>query len=119
MMHHNGPPSSQSWGRGGLLGSKGTNMHVRLDEKLEPIYQELLHRNPGETEFHQAVHEVLETMGPVLSKYPDFVERKIIQGRIPYQPGVSRRIQQCIGSLQRGHALPPLCLPRDHQIPRL
>ncbi len=54
-------------------------MTARLDEKLQPIYRDVLHRNPGETEFHQAVHEVLETLGPVLVKYPEFAEHKIIQ----------------------------------------
>ncbi|MCK9468314.1 MAG: NADP-specific glutamate dehydrogenase [Porticoccaceae bacterium] len=54
-------------------------MAVKLDEKLEPIYQEVLLRNPGETEFHQAVHEVLETLGPVLVKYPEFADKKVIQ----------------------------------------
>lgn len=54
-------------------------MVVGLDEKLEPIYRDLLRRNPGETEFHQAVREVLETLGPVLVKYPEFTEHKIIQ----------------------------------------
>ncbi|MCG5516052.1 MULTISPECIES: NADP-specific glutamate dehydrogenase [unclassified Ectothiorhodospira] len=54
-------------------------MVAGLDEKLEPIYQEVLHRNPGETEFHQAVREVLETLGPVLVKYPELADRKIIQ----------------------------------------
>ena len=54
-------------------------MTVKLDEKLEPIFQDVLHRNPGESEFHQAVHEVLETLGPVLVKYPEFADKKIIQ----------------------------------------
>ncbi|PFG10301.1 NADP-specific glutamate dehydrogenase [Marinobacter sp. LV10MA510-1] len=54
-------------------------MSARLDEKLEPIFQDVLHRNPGETEYHQAVHEVLETLGPVLVKYPEFADKKIIQ----------------------------------------
>src|SRR5690554_1953795 len=54
-------------------------MAAKLDEKLEPIYQDVLHRNPGEKEFHQAVHEVLETLGPVLVKYPEFADKKIIQ----------------------------------------
>src|SRR5690554_3961259 len=54
-------------------------MTARLDEKLESIYQDVLHRNPGEKEFHQAVHEVLETLGPVLVKYPEFADKKIIQ----------------------------------------
>ena len=50
-----------------------------LNEKLEAVYQEVLRRNPGEHEFHQAVHEVLQSLGPVLVKYPEFAEHKIIQ----------------------------------------
>jgi glutamate dehydrogenase (NADP+) len=50
-----------------------------MDEKIEGIYQEVLKRNPGETEFHQAVQEVLECLGPVLVKHPEFADRKIIQ----------------------------------------
>ena len=50
-----------------------------LDEKLEPIYQEVLRRNAGETEFHQSVREVLDSLGPVLVKHPEFVEQRIIQ----------------------------------------
>jgi glutamate dehydrogenase (NADP+) len=49
------------------------------DEKLESIYQDVLRRNPGEAEFHQAAREVLESVGPVLAKYPEFRERKIIE----------------------------------------
>lgn len=54
-------------------------MTAKLDDKLEPIFREVLHRNPGESEFHQAVYEVLETLGPVLVKYPEFADKKIIQ----------------------------------------
>jgi len=54
-------------------------MAVPLSVKLESIYQTILKRNPGETEFHQAVREVLESLGPVLVKYPEFAERKIIE----------------------------------------
>jgi glutamate dehydrogenase (NADP+) len=50
-----------------------------MDEKLETIYQDILRRNPGEAEFHQAVREVLESIGPVLTKYPEFRERKILE----------------------------------------
>jgi glutamate dehydrogenase (NADP+) len=54
-------------------------MAVPLDEKVEPIYQEVLRRNPGEVEFHQAVREVLESLGPVLVKHPEFARHKIIE----------------------------------------
>jgi glutamate dehydrogenase (NADP+) len=54
-------------------------MTMKMDERLETIYQDVLKRNPGEAEFHQAVREVLESLGPVLAKYPEFRERKIIE----------------------------------------
>ncbi len=54
-------------------------MMAQLDEKIEPIYQEVLARNPGEVEFHQAVREVLESLGPVLVKNPGFAHHKIIE----------------------------------------
>ncbi|MDQ8194385.1 NADP-specific glutamate dehydrogenase [Coraliomargarita sp. SDUM461004] len=54
-------------------------MSNTLDEKLEPLYQTVINRNPGEAEFHQAVHEVLESLGPVLVKYPEFGRHKIIE----------------------------------------
>ena len=54
-------------------------MNNKMDEKIEPIFQEIIRRNPGEGEFHQAVREVLESLGPVLVKYPEFAERRIIE----------------------------------------
>jgi glutamate dehydrogenase (NADP+) len=50
-----------------------------LGEQIEAIYQQVKARNPGEEEFHQAVKEVLESLGPVLVKYPDFAEQRIIE----------------------------------------
>lgn len=54
-------------------------MSPNIDEKVEPIYKEVLDRNPGEVEFHQAVREVLESLGPVLVKHPEFADHKIIE----------------------------------------
>lgn len=50
-----------------------------LDEKLHPIYDEVLLRNPGETEFHQAVHEVLDSLGPVIAKHPQYADTAVIR----------------------------------------
>jgi glutamate dehydrogenase (NADP+) len=50
-----------------------------IDEKIEPFYDEVVRRNPGHPEFHQAAREVLETLGPVLAKYPEFAEYKILE----------------------------------------
>jgi glutamate dehydrogenase (NADP+) len=50
-----------------------------LDEKLEPIYADMLRRNPGEDEFHQAVREVLDSLGAVIAKHPDYAEGALIE----------------------------------------
>ncbi len=52
---------------------------MALTERLEAIFQDVIKRNPGEAEFHQAVKEVLDSLGPVLVKYPEFAEAKIIE----------------------------------------
>ena len=50
-----------------------------MDEKLQPVFDEVVGRNPGEVEFQQAAREVLECLGPVLAKHPELAEQKIIQ----------------------------------------
>ncbi|MBY0562340.1 NADP-specific glutamate dehydrogenase [Hyphomicrobium sp.] len=50
-----------------------------LDEKLEPIFADVLRRNPGEDEFHQAVREVLDSLGAVIAKHPDYAEGALIE----------------------------------------
>ncbi|MGW0048717.1 NADP-specific glutamate dehydrogenase [Nocardia cyriacigeorgica] len=50
-----------------------------LDAKLSDIYDEVLRRNPGETEFHQAVHEVLDSLGPVVAKHPHYADAAVIR----------------------------------------
>jgi len=52
---------------------------VSLDEKLQPILNEVLHRNAGEHEFHQAVREVLESLGRVIAKNPDYAGEALIE----------------------------------------
>jgi len=50
-----------------------------IDEKLEGVFAEVIARNPGEVEFHQAAREVFESIGPVLAKYPELADQKVIQ----------------------------------------
>src|SRR4028118_2252565 len=46
---------------------------------IEGIYEEVVGRNPGEDEFHQAVREVLNSLEPVLDKHQEFVGHKIVE----------------------------------------
>ncbi len=52
---------------------------MQLDEKLEPILAEVTRRNAGEAEFHQAVREVLESLGRVIAKHPDYADDALIE----------------------------------------
>ena len=52
---------------------------MNIEERVAAIIDQVIRRNPGEVEFHQAVREVAETLGPVLQKHPEFAEHKIIE----------------------------------------
>jgi glutamate dehydrogenase (NADP+) len=46
---------------------------------VKAILDQVINRNPGEVEFHQAVSEVLESVEPVLEKNPEFKQAKILE----------------------------------------
>lgn len=50
-----------------------------MNQYLESVMAMVKAKNPAEPEFHQAVHEVLESLGPVLEKHPEYVESKIVE----------------------------------------
>ena len=52
-----------------------------MQDVVEKVYEQVVARNRGEVEFHQAVHEVLESLDPVIAKHP-LHEGKL--GRISY-----------------------------------
>lgn len=52
---------------------------AQLDERLHETFDEVLRRNPGESEFHQAVREVLDTLGPVVAKHPQYADAAVIR----------------------------------------
>jgi len=62
---------------------------------IQSVYEEVLKRNAGEPEFHQAVKEVLDSLELVLDKHPEYVEARVlhriveperqIMFRIPWQ----------------------------------
>ncbi|GCD42838.1 NADP-specific glutamate dehydrogenase [Streptomyces paromomycinus] len=57
------------------IGTAGRNSAV----SLEALHQELIRRNPGEPEFHQAALEVLQTLAPALAARPEYAEAKILE----------------------------------------
>ena len=51
---------------------------MAASEVIQGVYEDVLKRNAGETEFLQAVKEVLDSLGPVLDKHPEYVDARIV-----------------------------------------
>ena len=46
---------------------------------VDQIMETVEARNPGESEFHQAVREVAESVSPVIDKHPEFAKMKVFE----------------------------------------
>ncbi len=54
-------------------------MEKIVKDYIEKFMAELIERNPGEKEFHQAVGEVVESVAPYLFEYPHLLDQKILE----------------------------------------
>ncbi|MBO4466440.1 MAG: NADP-specific glutamate dehydrogenase [Bacteroidales bacterium] len=54
-------------------------MSAFTEKYVKEFMGELIAKNPGESEFHQAVKEVLEAVAPTLEAYPHFLDAKIME----------------------------------------
>ncbi len=48
---------------------------------VDGFMADLMGRNPGEKEFHQAVREVLESVAPYIMEHPYLMDQKILENR--------------------------------------
>ena len=46
---------------------------------VEKVYEQLVKRNPGEAEFHQAAKEVLDSLDLVISRHPEMEEQSLLE----------------------------------------
>ncbi len=52
---------------------------MALEQKVNDFMAKIIAKNPGEAEFHQAVHEVVETVIPYMEENPIYKENKILE----------------------------------------
>jgi len=52
---------------------------VAVDSSVNDFMQEVVGRCPGETEFHQAVHEVAKSVMPFMEQHPVYREAKVLE----------------------------------------
>jgi len=61
-------------------------------EYLAGIYEKVVRTNPGETEFHQTVQEVLESIEPVIEQRPDLVKAGVVERMVEPERTVIFRV---------------------------
>ena len=49
-----------------------------FDSPLQDTYEQVMRRNPGEPEFHQAVQEVFESLAVIQGRHPEYAEHSIL-----------------------------------------
>lgn len=54
-------------------------MDKQVKQYVDQFMAELVRKNPGELEFHQAVKEVLESVAPMVFAYPYLREQKVLE----------------------------------------
>ncbi len=50
-----------------------------VEEYVNSFMEEIVSRNPGEAEFHQAVREVVESVAPYIVKHPHLMKMKVLE----------------------------------------
>lgn len=56
------------------------------------VLEQAIKRNPGEPEFHQALHEVLHSLEPVLAKHPEFEKGGLLERIVEPERMVTFRV---------------------------
>ncbi|PIU19704.1 MAG: NADP-specific glutamate dehydrogenase [Elusimicrobia bacterium CG08_land_8_20_14_0_20_59_10] len=63
-----------------------------VHDYVNGVLANVIAKNPGEKEFHQAVKEVLETLTPVLEKHPEYVKAKILDRIVEPERAITFRV---------------------------
>ncbi len=50
-----------------------------MEANLTMVYDQIIARNPGEAEYHKAVREVLDTLGPYMARNPQYTEAAVLE----------------------------------------
>ena len=98
---------------------------------VDDVLEQLARRNPGEPEFHQAAHEIFDSLRPVMDRYKKYQKNRILerisepertilfrvpwtddQGEIHVNKGYRVEFNSAIGPYKGGLRSPPHRLPR-------
>ncbi|MEW5950763.1 MAG: NADP-specific glutamate dehydrogenase [Elusimicrobia bacterium] len=64
----------------------------KVREYVESVMKNVVNKNPGEKEFHQAVEEVLFSLVPALEKRPEYMKAKLLERIVEPERAVMFRV---------------------------
>lgn len=64
----------------------------KVREYVESVMKNVVNKNPGEKEFHQAVEEVLFSLVPALEKRPEYIKAKLIERIVEPERAIMFRV---------------------------
>ncbi|WP_187274368.1 NADP-specific glutamate dehydrogenase [Paenibacillus sp. N3.4] len=70
------------------LNAEETSAHAYVQH----VYETVVQRNPHESEFHQAVKEILESLVPVIAKHPKYREHGILERMVEPERLITFRV---------------------------
>jgi glutamate dehydrogenase (NADP+) len=59
---------------------------------VQSVFETVVSRNPNESEFHQAVKEILESLIPVIAKHPKYMEHGVLERIVEPERMISFRV---------------------------
>jgi glutamate dehydrogenase (NADP+) len=64
----------------------------KVQKYLDDVYDKVIERNPNESEFHQSVQDVFQSLPPVLSKKPEYMEKGILEQLVEPERVITFRV---------------------------
>ena len=103
----------------------------QMDKAIKSVYETVKARDPNQPEFHQAVEEVLDSLGPVISENPEYIDvvqgmvepERVIQFRVPWYDdegnlhvnrGIRVQFNSAIGPYKGGLRFHPSAVSYTH-----
>src|SRR5690625_2186043 len=71
---------------------KMTQKEDKVQQYLKKVYEKVIERNPNETEFHQAIQDVFQSLTPILTKKPEYIEKGILEQLVEPERVITFRV---------------------------
>jgi glutamate dehydrogenase (NADP+) len=71
---------------------KMTDKKDKVQKYMNEVYEKVIERNPHETEFHQSVQDVFQSLIPILAKKPEYMEKGILEQLVEPERVITFRV---------------------------